>query len=242
MRCLGILLSLAVLFAAITPVAAQEASSETAAGSGAKPQAASPSQQVPEDKRVLGVLPNYRTANGLLPFEPITTKQKFTIFYKDSTDYPVFFTTGFFAGLGQLNGSDNSIYGQGVKGFAHRYGISYVDQVVGNLFPEAIVPSLFHEDPRYFRKGEGSFGSRFGYAISRIFVCKTDTGKTAFNAPELVGNSLASITALSYHVHERTFGDASAQFATYIATDTVGQIIKEFWPDIKRHMKKNHTN
>jgi hypothetical protein len=242
MRCIGILFALVIAASAVTPAAAQEASEAVVSGTKAPSGTSTSTQPAVEDKRVLGVLPNYRTASGLVPFQPITTKQKFTIFTKDSIDYPVFLTTGFFAGLSQLQGSDNSIYGQGVKGFAHRYGISYADQVVGNLFPEAVIPSLFHEDPRYFRKGEGSVASRFAYAVSRIFVCKTDSGKTAFNAPEIVGNSVASITALSYHVHERTFGDASAQFATYIATDTAGQIVKEFWPDIKRHFHKSHRD
>ena len=98
--------------------------------------------QPPEDKRAFGVIPNYRTAEGSAPFQPITTKQKFTIATKDSFDYPVLGTTGFFAGLSQIQGSGNNVYGQGMKGFAHRYGISYADQVVGNFFPEAIVPTV----------------------------------------------------------------------------------------------------
>src|SRR5438552_13263093 len=99
--------------------------------------------QPPEDKRAFGVLPNYRTAESSVPFQPITTKQKFTIAAKDSFDYPVFLTTSFFAGISQLQGADNRVYGQGMKGFAHRYGVSYLDQVSGNFFPEAIVPTLF---------------------------------------------------------------------------------------------------
>ena len=77
------------------------------------------------------------------------------------------------------------MYGQGVKGFAHRYGISYVDQVVGNYFPEAIAPTLFHMDPRYFRKGTGSIKSRLLYSVDRIFVSKSDKGVTTFNSPEI---------------------------------------------------------
>src|SRR5437660_9347828 len=144
--------------------------------------------QPPEDKRVFGVLPNYRTAEGSVPFQPITTKQKFTIATKDSFDFPVFGTTGFFAGLSQIQGSGNNVYGQGMKGFAHRYGISYADQVAGNYFPEAIVPALFHKDPRYFRKGQGSTKGRLFYAMSRIFVSRSDSGKTNFNSPEIIGN------------------------------------------------------
>jgi hypothetical protein len=196
--------------------------------------------QPPEDKRVFGVLPNYRTAEASVPFEPITAKQKFTIATKDSFDYPVLLTTAFFAGLSQLEGTENRVYGQGLKGFAHRYAISYADQVVGNYFPEAIVPALFHEDPRYFRKGTGSIGGRTFYALSRIFVCKTDSGNTAFNANEFVGNALAAGVTMSYHPHERTLGDGVGQMTTFILTDTAGQVMKEFWPDIKRKFFTRH--
>jgi hypothetical protein len=194
-----------------------------------------------EDKRAFGVLPNYRTAEGSVPFSPITTKAKFRIAFKDSFDYPVYLTTAFFAGLSQLQGSDNNVYHQGVEGFAHRYGISYADQVVGNFFPEAIIPTLFHKDPRYFRKGQGSVTGRLGYAVSRIFVSKDDNGNTNFNSPEILGNALAAATGLAYHSHERTLGDAAYQWGfTYITTDTIGQILKEFWPDIKHKMFQKH--
>ena len=197
--------------------------------------------QPPEDKRAFGVIPNYRTAEGSAPFQPITTKQKFTIATKDSFDYPVLGTTGFFAGLSQIQGSGNNVYGQGMKGFAHRYGISYADQVVGNFFPEAIVPTLFHKDPRYFRKGEGSKKSRLFYAVSHIFVSKSDSGSTNFNSPEIIGNALAAMAGMSYHVHERTAGDVLTQWGvTYIATDTLGQVLKEFWPDVKRKFFQKH--
>ncbi len=195
------------------------------------------------DKRVFGVIPNYRTADGSVPFQPITTKQKFAIAAKDSFDYGVFGTTGFFAGLSQIQGSSNEVYGQGMKGFAHRYGISYADQVVGNFFPEAIVPTLFHKDPRYFRKGEGSKKSRLFYAMSHIFVSKSDSGSTNFNSPEIVGNALAAVASMSYHVHDRTAGDMLYQWGvTYVATDMVGQVLKEFWPDVKRKLFQKHEH
>jgi hypothetical protein len=194
-----------------------------------------------KDKRAFGVLPNYRTAEQSAPFVAITTREKFGIAVKDSFDTPVYFTTAFFAGLSQAQGSDNSIYGQGLKGMAHRYGISYADQVAGNLFPEAIVPTLFHMDPRYFRNGEGSVKSRLGYAIGRIFVSQNDKGQTTFNSPEIIGNAMASIAGLAYHVHERTAGDVFNQFAfTYIAPDMVGQVLKEFWPDVKLKLFHKH--
>ena len=195
----------------------------------------------PVDKRVFGVLPNYRTANGEAPYQPLTTKQKFTIATKDSFDWGVWALTAGFAGLSQLEGSDNNVYGQGLKGYAHRYGINYADQVFGNYFPEAIVPTLFHVDPRYFRKGEGSVGSRTLYAISRIFVCKNDSGNLTFNVNEFIGNPVAALVASSYHPQERTLGDISSEAGSFIISDMIGQVLKEFWPDIKHHFQKHQS-
>ena len=193
-----------------------------------------------EDKRAFGVLPNYRTAESTSKFIPLTTKQKFRIATDDSFDYAVLVTTGFFAGISQWEGSNNDVYGQGVEGFAHRYVISYADQVTGNYFPEAIVPALFHLDPRYFRRGEGSAKSRMLYAVSRIFVCRTDSGALTFNANEFVGNALAATAAMSYHPHERTIGDAASQAGTFIESDMAGNIIKEFWPSVKHWYQHRH--
>ena len=133
------------------------------------------------------------------------------------------------------------MYGQGLKGYTHRFGISYADQVVGNYFPEAIVPTMLHLDPRYFRRGEGSVKGRFLYAISRIFVCRTDNGNWTFNANEFLGNALAATAAMSYHQHERTIGDAATQAGTFIESDMAGNMIKEFWPDVKRWHKNRHN-
>src|ERR1051325_6701892 len=113
----------------------------------------------PEDKRVFGVIPNNRTTEASLPFVPITAKRKMTIAYKDSFDWPVYPTAAAFAALYQLE-DQNPSFGQGMSGYAKRFATSYGDQMVGNMMTEGIVPSLLHEDPRYFRLGEGTRGSR----------------------------------------------------------------------------------
>jgi hypothetical protein len=186
-----------------------------------------------EEKRAFGVLPNYRTAEASVPFQSLTTKQKFSIATKDSIDYPVLLTTAFFAGISRSERSNSDVYGPGAKGFAYRYGISYADQVTSNYFPEAIIPALFHDDPRYFRKSEGSIKSRAFYAIDHIFIGSTDTGATTFNTPEILGNGLAAIAGMSYHSHERTAGDALSEFGTLVTADMAGNIAKELWPDLK---------
>ena len=110
---------------------------------------------------------------------------------------------------------------------------------MGNFFPEAIVPTLFHTDPRYYRKGEGSVAPGLWYAVSRIVICKNDNGNWTFNVNEFVGNSTASLAAASYHPHQRTLGDIGGQALTFTASDTIGQVLKEFWPDVKRKLVKH---
>src|SRR5437588_12347915 len=109
---------------------------------------AAQTQEERPDKRVFGVLPNYRTANETGTYTPITVKQKFSIASKDSFDYPLVLVAGGFAGLGQLT-DQNPSFGQGVAGFARRLGTSYADQAMGNMMIEAIFPSLPHHAPCY---------------------------------------------------------------------------------------------
>ena len=193
----------------------------------------------PIDKRIFGVLPNYRTADGSAPFVPISATRKFYIASKDSFDYPVYLTSALFAGLYQLE-NQNPSFGQGVKGYAKRLGASYGDQAIGNLMTEAIFPSLLHEDPRYFRIGAGSGTAwhRMGYALTRVFVVRTDKGKWDFNYSEWLGNSATVAISNLYYPDTRNAADNVQKLAIQIGTDALSQVMKEFWPDIKRKLTK----
>ncbi len=136
---------------------------------------------VVQDKRIFGVLPNYRTAEGSAPLTPRSRpKQKFMIATKDTLSPPSYLLGGAFAGLSQLTNSNPS-FGQGLIGYAKRYGTNTGDQVIGNYMTEAIMPTILREDPRYFRKGQGTKKGRVMYALSRVLVTKTDAGGTRFN-------------------------------------------------------------
>ena len=78
-----------------------------------------------------------------------------TIATKDTIDYPLFLLGGALAGMAQLT-DEHPRFGQGVEGFVHRYATAYADQAIGNYMTEGILPVLFHEDPRYFRRGHGT--------------------------------------------------------------------------------------
>ncbi len=222
---------LGVLLACNVP--AQEALSPAPAtplaGAAEKPASEIP----PVDKRIFGVLPNYRTVNGAAGIEPITARQKFHIALKDSFDLPGYAMGGAFAALYQLENSNPS-FGQGMKGYAHRYVTAYADQVIGNMMTEGILPSLLHEDPRYFRLGEGTKKHRLGYAATRIFITHTDAGTTRFNTSEVLGNGITASIANAYYPDNRTFSDTSQRLYTQLATDAFSNILKEFWPDIKK--------
>jgi hypothetical protein len=199
--------------------------------------AATEAQQ--EDKRILGVLPNYRTVEDSRPFSPITAKRKFTIAAKDSFDYPVYFISGAFAALYQLD-NQNPSFGQGLKGYGKRYAAAYGDQAIGNILTEGLVPTLFREDSRYFRRGSGKTASRLRYAITRVLLSRTDKGNWGFNYAEWVGNgAAAAISNLYYPSDTRNFHDNLEKISISVATDAFSNILKEFWPDVKRKLHKH---
>jgi hypothetical protein len=187
----------------------------------------------PGGKRVFGVLPNYRTASAEQEGNPITAKQKMTIAAKDSFDYPLVLLAATFAGLDQLTNDDPS-FGQGAKGYAHRLGVWYLDETIGNMMTEGIFPALLHQDPRYFRKGSGSIMGRTGYALSRVIVTDKDGGAKQFNYSEWLGNGTAVAISQAYHPDNRTAVDATEFLLEQVGTDAISQVLKEFWPDIKR--------
>jgi hypothetical protein len=200
-------------------------------------------QAQPIDKRIFGVLPNYRTADGSAPFVPITAKRKFYIAAKDSFDYPVYLLSGAFAALYQLEDQDPS-FGQGLKGYGKRMAASYGDQAIGNMMTEAIFPTLLHEDPRYFRIGAGGGGNwqRTRYALTRVFVVRTDKGKWDFNYSEWLGNgATVALSNLYYPADTRNVTDNVQKLGLQIGTDAISQVLKEFWPDWKRKFFKKKT-
>ena len=185
-----------------------------------------------EEKRIMGVLPNYRTAEMGASSAPLTSKQKMTIAVKDTFDYPLVFIAAAYSGLYQADDSHPE-FGQGAKGYFSRLGTSYTDQIDGNMLTEGILPVLLHEDPRYFRLAHGSIKERTWYALSRIVVTKTDSGRSSFNAAEVFGNGIAAAVGLSYYPDDRDVASYLQNWTTQLGTDAASQLLKEFWPDIK---------
>lgn len=190
-----------------------------------------------EDKRVFGVIPNNRTTEGSLPFAPISAKRKMTIAAKDSFDWPVYLTSGLFASLYQLEDQNHS-FGQGMAGYGKRYASAYGDQLIGNMTTEGILPSLLHEDPRYFRVGRGTKKSRMAAALTQIFVTRTDSGGRTFNFSEWGGNAAAVAVSNAWYPDTRNVSDNAQKLLIQCATDAFSNVLKEFWPDVKRYLQR----
>lgn len=199
--------------------------------------AEAPTAPIEIDKRIFGVLPNYRTADGNVLFQPITARQKYGIGLRDSFDKPVYLLAGFYAGINQLTNSNPS-FGQGMKGYGRRYIRSLGDAAVGNLMTEAVVPSLLREDPRYFLHGPNgeSVGHRVWYALTRVMVTRTDAGGSRFNFSEFLGNAGAVAISNLYYAESRTTVSNVKRLGLQIGTDAFANVLKELWPDVKARL------
>ncbi len=150
-----------------------------------------------EKQRVLGIVPNFYTTY-IWKAEPLTSKQKFRLAWRSSIDPVTFLGAGVVAGIQQAE-DDFSEYGQGAEGYAKRYGANYADGLIGVMIGGAILPSILHQDPRYFYKGTGSIRSRALYAMSTVLICKGDNGRWQANYSNVFGTLAASAISNSYY-------------------------------------------
>jgi hypothetical protein len=192
-----------------------------------------------ENKRIFGIIPNNRTSPSLKDYKPLSTKAKFGIAGQDSFDRGTLILAAAFAGEAQLTNANPS-FGQGVQGYAHYFGASYGDFVIGNYMSEAIYPTLLHQDPRYFRRGIGSGWSRLGYSISQIFWTHTDSDRTQFNYSEILGNSTAVAISNAYYQDNRSAADSATKLGVQIGVDMASNVLKEFWPDVSRRFSRKN--
>jgi hypothetical protein len=221
----------AVLILGVLLARAQESPGNTT------PNPVAPTPAPTEDKRIFGVLPNYRTTEESIPFHSISAKQKLAIAAKDSFDWPVFPTAGAFAGVYQIE-NQNPSFGQGVKGYALRFVTAYADQSIGNIMTEGLVPIWTHQDPRYFRRGEGSILGRTAFALKQIVITRTDSGHYTFNLSEWGGNAIGVAISNAYYPDTRTAKDNAERLLIACGTDAFSDVLKEFWPDVKQKLKE----
>ena len=193
-----------------------------------------------EHQRILGVVPNFGTTD-VQNAAPLSPKQKFELDMRSSVDPFVFVAAGLDA-AGEQGDDTFPEYGQGATGYAKRFGASYADTFDGNLWGNAILPILLHEDPRYFRKGSGPVLRRALYSASTNVWSKRDNGKWGPNYANLGGNFIAgAISNLYYPASDRGIELTVERALTVTAEGAAGSAFVEFWPDISRHFHRRSS-
>ncbi len=222
-------------------VASNEPQNPPAASAPAQPgaQPATPtSKQQP--KRILGIMPNYRAVSaGEIP-PPPTPGQAFKIATQNSFDYSAFVFVGITSALAEWTDAHPQL-GEGFPGFGRYYWHGFLDKTDGNYLVVFALPTLFHQDERYYAKGEGGFWKRGIYAASRVLITPNYHGHNSFNASEIFGRGIAQgISTAYYPSGDRTIGALGMKYAYAIGRDALTNVFREFWPDIATHVLHRH--
>ena len=188
---------------------------------------------VTKPKRIFALLPNYRTTPASQPFSPMAAREKLKLAARDALDYPLFFISGAWAGIYQMQ-DRNPSFGQGATGYAKRYGAAWGDQTVANVLSEGVFPAAFHQDPRYFRLGPEGGGTwrRTRYALTRVFLTRNDGGLWGFNYSEWAGvGAGVAVSNLYYPPDTRDARSNFEKLGLQVGGDALYNFLREFWPD-----------
>jgi hypothetical protein len=217
-----------------------------------KPQAPEPSDEEEEEEaakelkqeehqRILGVLPNFNTITGQ-DAARLNPKQKVELATKSVVD-PVTFAVAALDGAWSQGQNNFPEYGQGLAGYGKRFGAAYADNFSSTMIGNAFLPILFKQDPRYFRKGSGSFSGRLLYAVSTTVRAKNDDGRWVPNYANVLGNFAAGgISNLYYPPSDRGLELTVQRALIVTAEGSIGALFVEFWPDVAARYKRRHAS
>lgn len=233
-----------VLLCAQSPRAAQPAATPAPAENAAAPAGEIPvlPTTLPDSyQRILGVIPNFQTVSDpTLPYEPLRVREKWKLFLKETVDPFTFASAAGGAAMSQID-NDNPKYGYGAKSYFQRFGAAQADVTTQNFFQDAVLASLLHEDPRYFRMGPGhSVMMRVGYSLSRVFITKRDSGKESFNFSGILGMGMGIALSDAYYP-ERSVGggELESRIVTSLSAWALSNLLPEFWPDVKQKLSRH---
>ncbi len=189
-----------------------------------------------QPKRILGVMPNFRAVSaGAIP-PPPTAKQAFKIATENSFDYSSFIFVGITSALAEWTDAHPQL-GQGLPGYGRYYWRGFADKTDGNYWVIFALPTVFHQDERYYAMGKGTILKRGFYAASRIAVTPDYHGHNSFNISELLGRGIAQGISIAYYPSgSRTASALAAKYAYAIGRDALTNVFREFWPDIATHV------
>jgi hypothetical protein len=187
-----------------------------------------------EQQRVFGVFQNFYTSY-IWDAQPMTVRQKYLLAFRSLYDPPQFLIVAGLAGAEQYEGTYPG-YGPGIGGYGKRYGAALGTEVVSRILGSAVLPSILHQDPRYFYQGSGGIASRTVHAASFSFIARGDNGKSQPNYSYLLGSLTSSAIANLYHpASSRGVGDTFQTFGIDLAGNIAGNLFREF---LLRHLER----
>jgi hypothetical protein len=189
---------------------------------------------------IFWVVPAYKVDYGK-GFEPLTPKEKFNEWAQSTYDPLGLGDSAFEAGTLEYSSKDGFCgYGHGWGGYGECFGALELDATDSSFIGDYALTVLLHQDPRYFRLGEGSFGRRLWYAISRVFVTYNDSGHTVFYTSALSGTFIgAGLSNFYYPSQDVGVSHTMTRVAIDLGNTALYNAAAEFWPDFKR--KLHHT-
>jgi hypothetical protein len=196
-----------------------------------------PSEAQP--KRILGLMTNYRTVEAGAIAPPPTPQQAFVIATKNSFDYSSFALVGITSLLAEARDAHPAL-GKGMAGYGRYYWRGFLDKTGGNYLVIFALPSLLHQDERYYALGEGGVFKRGAYAVSRILITPDYHRHNTFNASEVFGRAISqAISSAYYPASDRSAGALAVKFGWAIGRDALANVLREFWPDIAVHLHRH---
>jgi hypothetical protein len=189
-----------------------------------------------EHQRIAGIVPEFGVSY-ISNAASLSAGQKMRLAFHSAIDPFNFASAALVAGYHEVD-DDYPGFGWGPAGFGKRVGAAYLDTFDGDMIGNGIFPVIFHQDPRYFRLGYGTFRHRLLYAIATSYICKHDnTGRWEPNYSNVAGNIVAgAISNLYYPSQNAGWGQTITNGFIVTTEGTAGGVFQEFWPDISRRV------
>ena len=225
-----------ILFCVAVPVLLHAQSSPAPAG----PASPAPPPTAISNERILHIIPNFQAVSDpTVPYAPLRVRDKWWLFVKETVDPFTFASSAAGAALSQWHNTAPK-YGYGTVPYFQRFGAAEADVTTQNLFSDALLASLLHEDPRYFRRGSGfTILYRVGYAISRVVIIRKDSGRNGFSYSGIVGTSMGIALSNAYYPPKSVNGEEmGSRMLTSLSAGAIGNLLPEFWPDVKAKLDR----
>jgi hypothetical protein len=207
-----------------------------------QPAANADTKNAENSKRIFGIVPNFISTNDTTGNQgPLTVHEKYALSLHQMFDVSAHIGNFLQSAVSQAaNGQPH--YGQGWGAFGERFAASEGDQMTSSLFIYGVLPSVLHDDPRYFRRGSGSIGSRLWYAASRTVITRKDSGQPTFNVPQTLGQLIQGGISTSYYPQQdRTVSGVFTQWGVNLAYNSGYNMLREFMPDLGQYLARRKS-